>query len=114
MKRLLLFVLLLIPTVLPAQEAVTLTTPIVKSAPSCTLDSLLLDVARTRIVATLLCAGGDPVTKQYDAFSTPTGATLLSSLNVSANSAGNSLIKKVYARLIADGVISGTVTGTAQ
>lgn len=98
-----------------AQEAVTLTAPIAKpSTSSCTLDSVLLDVAGKRIVATLTCNNGDQVSKQYDAFTTPTGATLLSSLNVSANSAGNSLIKKVYARLIADAVLAGTVTGVAQ
>lgn len=106
--------LLLLPT-LHAQEVVTLTTPITKpSTTVCQLDSLLLDVAGKRIVASLTCPNGDPISKQYDAFTTPTGATLLSSLNVSANSPANSLIKKVYARLIADGVISGTVGGTAQ
>jgi hypothetical protein len=38
-------------------------------------------VARSRIVATLVCPGGDPITKQYDSFSTPTGASLLTNLN---------------------------------
>lgn len=109
------FGLLTLGLTLQGQEAVTLTAPIVKtSTSSCALDSMVLDVARSRITVLLTCNNGDLVTKQYDGFTTPTGATLLSSLNVSANSAGNSLIKKVYARLIADGVIAGTVTGTAQ
>lgn len=113
--RLILLALLTLTPIAGAQEAVTLTTPIAKPATSsCTLTSLYLDIAATRIVATLSCNNGDQITKQYDSFSTPTGATLLSSLNVSANSAGNSLIKKVYARLIADGVMAGTVTGIAQ
>lgn len=113
MKYLLLVLALLVPAVLPAQEAVTLTAPIVKTASGCTLDSLLLDVTRSRIVATLTCAGGDPITKQYDAFTTPTGATLLHSLNT-GNFSVNSLIKAVYTRLITDGVIAGTVSGTPQ
>jgi hypothetical protein len=113
MKRIVLALVLLVPVVLPAQEAVTLTAPIVKTASGCTLDTLILDVARNRIVATLVCAGGDPITKQYDAFSTPTGATLLHALNI-GNFSTNSLIKAVYNRLIADGVITGTVSGTPQ
>ncbi len=97
------------------QEIVTLTTPITKpSTTVCQLDSILLDIAGKRIVAALSCPNGDPITKQYDAFTSPTGAALLSTLNISNNSAGNSLIKKAYAQLIANGVITGTVTGTAQ
>ena len=97
------------------QETVTLTAPIVKPATSsCALDTVLLDVKGARILVTLACNNGDTLTKQYDSFTTPTGAALLSTLNVSANSAGNSLIRKVYARLIADGVVVGSVTGIAQ
>lgn len=113
MKSFWLGVLLLVPVVLPAQEAVTLTTPIVKTASGCVLDTLLLDVTRSRVVATLTCAGGDPIAKQYDAFTTPTGATLLHALNVGTFST-NSLVKAVYTRLIADGVIAGTISGTPQ
>lgn len=99
-----------------AQEAVTLTVPIVKTATSsCSLDSLLLDVPRGRIVASLTCNNGDAVVKQYDSFSTPTGASLLTTLNRANNSVGNpSMIAKVYNRLIADGVITGTVSGVPQ
>ena len=100
--------------VMMAQEAVTLSTPIVKTATSCALDSVLLDVKGLRIVVALSCNNGDTTAKQYDATTAPTGAALLSSLNVSANSSVNSLIRKVYARLIADGVVVGSVTGIAQ
>lgn len=103
-----------------AQEAVTLATPITKpSIASCALDYLVIDpdlttVANGRIMAVLQC-GTDTVQKVYDASSTPTGASLLTSLNTSNNSGANtSLIKKVYTRLIADGVITGTVAGTPQ
>lgn len=113
----------LVPTYIArfaAQEAVTLATPIVKpSIASCALDYLVLDPdmaapANARIMAVLVC-GTDTVQKVYDATTTPTGASLLSSLNTSNNSGANpSLIKKVYTRLIADGVITGTVAGTPQ
>lgn len=103
-----------------AQEAVTLTSPIVKpSIASCALDYLVLDPdlvtpANAQIMAVLQC-GTDTVQKVYNGSTTPTGASLLSTLNTSNNSAGNtSLIKKVYNRLIADGVITGTVAGTPQ
>lgn len=118
MKKSLLFaaLLVLLTPLAFAQEAVTLTVPIVKTATSaCSLDSLLLDIPRGRIVASLTCNNGDTVIKQYDQFSAPTGASLLTTLNRSNNSVGNpSLIAKVYNRLIADGVIAGTVGGTPQ
>lgn len=113
MKKILMALALLTPVVLPAQEAVTLTAPIVKTANGCALDTLILDVARSRIVVTLTCAGGDPITKQYDSFTTPTGASLLTSLN-RGNFTVNSLTKAVYTRLITDGVIIGTVSGVPQ
>lgn len=105
----------LVPHSLAAQEAVTLTTPIVKPATAtCQLDTLVLDIKGGRIIATLGCNNGDVINKQYDATTTPTGVSLLSTLNQSNNSAGNSLIKKVYTRLNVDGVVVGTVAGTAQ
>lgn len=110
---LLVALLLLTPRVF-TQESVTLTTPIVKTATNCTLEEVTLGVTARRIVATLTCPNGDTITKQYDAFTSPTGAALLSTLNISNNTAGNSLIRKVYVRLMADGVITGTVVGTAQ
>jgi len=112
--KLIVLALLLLTPIVGAQEAVTLTTPIVKpSTSACSLDTLLLDVKGARIVASLTCNNGDQVTKQYDSFTTPTGATLLHSLNI-GNFSVNSLIKAVYTRLITDGVITGTVTGVAQ
>lgn len=99
---------------LAAQESVNLTTPILRTATNCALDTVELHVVERRIVAFLACNNGDTINKQYDAFTTPTGAALLSTLNVSTNTAANSLIRKVYARLALDGIAVGTVTGTAQ
>jgi hypothetical protein len=113
-KILILCLLLLAPTILPAQEVVTLATPQVKTAPACALDTLILDVTRSRIVAQLVCPGGDPVSKQYDAFTTPTGAALMTQVNRGNFSGATSLVRAIYNRLITDGVISGTVSGTAQ
>lgn len=94
-------------------ELVTLTTPIAKpSSTNATLDSLLLDVEGLRIVATLHYNTGEVVSKQYDAFTTPTGAALLHTLNIGNFSGATSMIKATYNRLIADGVIVGTVSGT--
>jgi hypothetical protein len=41
----------------------------------------------------------------------PSGATLLNALNT-ANLSTNSLVKRIFNRLVADGYISGTVSGT--
>jgi len=104
----------------PAQERVDLTAPITKpSTLNCALDYLTLDPdlvtpVNGRIMAVLHCDNGDTIQKVYDATTTPTGQTLLSTLNTSNNSTGTSLIKRVYNRLITDGVITGTVSGTPQ
>lgn len=105
---------------LAAQEVVNLTTPISKpSTATCQLERLELDpatpFANSRIVVDLLCNNGDRISKQYDQFTTPTGAALLTTLNRTNNSVGNpSLIAKIYNRLVTDGVIVGTVSGAVQ
>lgn len=93
-------------------EQLDLTTPVARaSTTSYTLASVLLDVANQRIVATLVGNTGEALSKQYDAFTTPTGATLLHSLNT-GNFSVNSLLKAIYQRLSTDGVAVGTVSGT--
>jgi hypothetical protein len=107
---------------LAAQEIVTLTTPIVKpSTSTCRLEELHIDpdlavFANSRIVVVMACNNAaDSFTKQYDQFTTPTGAALITTLNRSNNAVGNpSLIAKVYNRLVADGVLIGTVSGAVQ
>jgi TRAP-type mannitol/chloroaromatic compound transport system permease large subunit len=112
MKKLLLVFFLLVP--LSAQELVTLSTPIMKpSTSSCNLDMLNLDVTRSTIVVNLVCNNGERISKQYDSFTTPTGAVLLHQLNI-GNFSTNSLMKAVYNRLITDGVIVGTISGVPQ
>lgn len=114
MRTVLLLTLLLGFVLTPrAQEVVTLTAPIVKTAPSCNVDTVLIDVTRLRIVASLVCPGGDPIIKVYDSTTAPSGATLLHNLNT-GNFSVNSLMKAVYNRLIADGVITGTISGVPQ
>lgn len=114
LRLLLALALLVVTPALFAQESVTLTVPMVKTATNCTLEEMIFGVTARRIVATLACPNGDTITKQYDAFSTPTGSTLLSNLNRGNFSGATSLVRFVYNRLILDGVIAGTVTGTAQ
>lgn len=98
-----------------AQEIVTLTTPIVPPTNStCRLERLTLEPLAGRIYVQTLGTNGEGLSKVYDSTTTPTGASLLSVLNTSNNSAGTSLIKRVYNRLITDGVCVGTVSGTPQ
>lgn len=101
-----------------AQERVDLTTPIVKtSTQNCQLDELhfsnLSVVANARIDVVLLCNNSDKVTKTYNQHTSPTAASLVTTLNT-ANNSTTSLIKRVYNRLITDGVITGTVSGSPQ
>ena len=64
------------------------------------------------IHAQLKGANGEVKGHTYNSSTTPTAAALLTSLNTANNSAGTSMIKRVYNRLIADGVLDGTVSGT--
>jgi hypothetical protein len=98
-----------------AQERVDLTAPIAKtSTQNCALDYFVIDVGNSRIKVDLKCNNGDVVSKTYDATTTPTGASLLTALNTSNNSAGTSLIRRIYNRLTADGIITGTISGVPQ
>lgn len=114
MKKLILLILLFIPSIGTSQEIVTLTTPVVKpSTNSCNVDVITLDVINSRIVINLVCNNNERIAKQYDSFTNPTGATLLHALNI-GNFSTNSLMKAVYNRLITDGVIVGTISGVPQ
>jgi hypothetical protein len=115
MKRVLLFLLVLtLAGGARAQESVTLTSPIIKtSTSSCALETFDLNIPKATIAVTLTCNNGDAIGKVYNSTTTPTGASLISTLNTSNNST-TSLVKRVYNRLIADGVITGTVSGTPQ
>jgi hypothetical protein len=94
-----------------AQERVDLPAPITISQTGWTIASMHLDVDRMRIVVRLRSIGGDvTIEKVYDG---PVGDTLLRNLN-KANLTTRSLLQRTFDRLIADGVIEGTVTGTPR
>jgi uncharacterized protein (DUF111 family) len=94
-------------------EQVDLTTPQVATATTYTLNYLGINPVAGTIIVEIKSNLGTLITKVYDSTTTPTGAALLSSLNTSNNSAGTSLIKRVFSRLVSDGVIVGTVSGVA-
>ena len=114
MKKTILTLALIIGVVgLKAQEVVNLTAPITKpNISSCKLDRMTLDITNSVVTIGLICTD-IRINKEYDSNTNPTGAALLTALN-RANFTVNSLIKAVYNRLITDGVVTGTVTGTAQ
>jgi hypothetical protein len=91
-------------------EQVDLTNPITVS--NYHVQKMLLDVDEKSITIYLKDnIGGTIITKIYSEVTNPTGATLLHNLNT-GNFTVNSLLKAVYNRLINDGVINGTVSGS--
>lgn len=110
----LVLIALLVPLGVVAQESLTLTTPVVKTATTWSIDVITLNIKDRQIAVYLSSDAGDSKTKIYDATTTPTGATALSTINTRNNSV-TSLIKWVYQRLQTEGVIAaGNVTGTPQ
>jgi hypothetical protein len=102
--------LLLIP--LSAQERVTLTTAETKpSNTQYTVAALHLDWTAQSIVVEMTGVNGERLTKAYTPTTTPTGSSLLVSLN-KANLTTRSLNQRIFDRLILDGVLVGTVAGT--
>lgn len=97
-----------------AQEVHTLTVPTSVTTTTYTITNVVLDAQNSRIRVELVSNTGVILTKVYDSTTTPTGATLLHTLNTS-NFSVNSLIKQAYNRLVTDGVIpAGSVGGTPQ
>jgi len=99
-------------------EQVTLPVPTTKTRTRWKLEALVLNIARQRIEVLLTDDNGEYLTAAYptpapEGSSQPTGATLLTTLNT-ANLTTNSLIKRVFTRLITDGYITGSVTGTPE
>ena len=97
-----------------AQEKVTLTTPVSHSITDYHVRYVGLDVDGGQIVIELIANSGETLTKVYNAGTTPTGATLLSSINTANFSGSTSFLHAIYNRLIADGVLTGAVSGTPQ
>lgn len=95
-------------------EQINLTTPeLHPSNPTYILDQVILNVSGKYIRIDLIGANGEQKSKTYDGGTIPTGATLLHNLNIGNFSGTTSLIKAIYNRLFVDGVLVGTVSGTA-
>jgi hypothetical protein len=95
-------------------ESVSLTTPFVadpRQASAFTVDALLLNWKERRIEVHL---GGNGIQKKVeyvDLPDDPIATTLMVALN-KMNLSTQSLHKRILLRLIADGHLSGTITGT--
>ena len=98
-------------------ETVTLPVPVPKpSRTAVSLDRLTIDVRNKSILVQWIGDDGEPGSAAYPTpapagSSQPTGAALLTALNT-ANLTSNSLVKRVFTRLIADGYLSGSVAGS--
>ncbi len=96
-------------------ETVTLTSPITKpNVTALALDKVIIDVTNKSLYITWTGNTGELFSASYPTpsiGSKPSGATLLHSLNI-ANFSVNSMVKQIFNRLIADGEIAGTITGT--
>lgn len=92
-------------------EQVDLTEPEVKTNTRYELSRVVLDYKEKNIEIVLEGANGEIKGKVYNAHTSPTGQMLLNQLNT-ANLSSTSLVKRIYNRLLADGVIAGTVSGT--
>lgn len=89
-----------------------LTTPATTSVTTYKVSSLLLDAEGERVEVIVKDNLGHVVRTLYHSTTTPTGRTLLITLN-KANLSTNSLQKRVLKQLASDGVIdAGTVTGS--
>jgi hypothetical protein len=114
MKRLLLALVLSLTVVASAQERIDLTAPETKpNTTSYSLSALHLDWDNGTILVFLKGANGEVFVKAYTPTTTPTGVSLIISLN-KANLSVTSLQKRIYQQLIADGVKVGTISGTPQ
>lgn len=95
-------------------EQVALAAPVSVVTSVWTLRNVILSLVNATITVELGSDSGGLLIKTYDSSTTPTGATLLHTLNT-ANFSTNSLVKQVYARLQADGVLgAGSITGSPQ
>lgn len=94
-------------------EQITLTVPEAPPAnPAYALQQLTLNLPGQYIRIDLIGANGEQKSKTYDGGTVPTGATLLHTLNIANFSGATSLVKAIYLRLLADGVLAGSISGT--
>lgn len=115
MKRICLFVLACVGLLVPvfAQERIDLTTPLTYSSTTgYTFKLISLDWEGAQITI-LLRDAATPTRVVTFTYTGATASTLMIALN-KANLSTRSLNQRVLDRLIADGKIAGTVTGTVQ
>lgn len=105
-----------------AQEIVTLSSPIVATATSTVMRpsrvefNVLLGTVQVTLYpwnGTAFVTTGKPLNVVYDASTTPTGASLIISLN-KANLSTTSLERRIINQLVSSGYLAGTVSGTPQ
>lgn len=90
-------------------ELITLTTPV--TTPSITtwrVSSLLLDWDAAVIAITLRGSGGERLSHTYTGANATAQMTALNKVNLTSNS----LHKRIIQRLIDDGMLSGTISGS--
>lgn len=107
-----------------AQVSTALSAPVVEHASGVSMRVARLDLNRYqgRVEVTLMAWNGTafitttkPVEALYDSTTTPTGASLIISLNkANLSTAGNSLEARVLAQLITNGYITGTTSGIPE
>ncbi len=101
--------LLMVPAVGFGAETLDLTAPVVKpSNTGYTVDELRLNWGKERILVVLRGSNGEQVHFSYHGAE---ATTLMQGLN-KANLSANSLHKRILDRLVSDGKLVGTVSGT--
>jgi hypothetical protein len=105
-----LLVLLFLSCALSAQERVDVGTPIVKTITTWRVNVFSVKPEQDTIFIQVIANTGETRDKSYTG---PVGRTLISGLNT-ANLTTRSLYQRILDRLIADGVIAGTVAGTPR
>ena len=96
------------------REHVTLASPVPATVTAYTLEEIVLNVRDRIIVVRVRPNVGADVSYAYTETTTPTGATLLSQIN-RGDFSTNSLVKVIYNRLMAAGVIpEGSVVSVPQ
>lgn len=109
MKRLCVLCLVLLSTaILVAQERATLTVPEVKTNSQYRVSRLMLDWDGSQITIDLTGTNGETKTCSY---LSATATTMMTALN-KANLTTRSLNQRIFDRIIADGCIAATVTGS--
>lgn len=97
-------------------EQVDLTAPVTRTLTAWSIQSFTVNVEQLLVAVSLRGDDGSRLTVGYPTPAArqglPSGQTIISALNTANNSTGTSMAKRILQRLIADGYITGTVSGT--